>query len=99
MAKDGIHAVLVVLSVWKPFTKEQATTITSLWTLFGKKVADYMIVVFTGGDELEFCGKTLEDYVGDSEALKVFYTGNQSNKVMIASRLCWTYKNCFTNFV
>nr|GMD21633.1 immune-associated nucleotide-binding protein 9 [Ipomoea batatas] len=46
MAKDGIHAVLVVFSVRT------------------RKLADYMIVVFTGGDDLEENEETLEDYLG-----------------------------------
>lgn len=48
----------------------------------------YMIVVSTGRDKLEFIGKILKDYVGDSEALTTFYIGSQSNKVMITIIMC-----------
>ncbi|KAJ1392793.1 P-loop containing nucleoside triphosphate hydrolase [Sesbania bispinosa] len=64
LAKDGIHAVLVVFSVRTRFTQEEETALRSLQTLFGSKIVDYMIVVFTGGDELEDNDETLEDYLG-----------------------------------
>ncbi|KAM7465000.1 hypothetical protein LguiB_012562 [Lonicera macranthoides] len=63
MAKDGIHAALLVLSVRTRFSKEEEATIQSLQNFFGSKINDYMIVVFTGGDELED-DETLEDYLG-----------------------------------
>ena len=79
MAKDGIHAVLVVLSVRTRFSKEEAAAVNSLRTLFGNKITDYMIIVFTGGDELEFNEKTLEDYLGRDcpEPLRVFSAAYQ----------------------
>ncbi|KAJ6759635.1 hypothetical protein OIU79_024660 [Salix purpurea] len=64
MAKDGIHAVLIVFSVRTRFSKEEEAALRSLQTLFGSKILDYMIVVFTGGDELEDNDETLEDYLG-----------------------------------
>ncbi|KAM5574941.1 immune-associated nucleotide-binding protein 9-like [Rosa sericea] len=64
LAKDGIHAVLVVLSTKTRLSKEEESAIRSLETLFGSKIFEYMIVVFTGGDELEENDDTLEDYLG-----------------------------------
>ncbi|XP_058097666.1 immune-associated nucleotide-binding protein 9 [Magnolia sinica] len=64
LAKDGIHAVLVVFSVRTRFSKEEESAFESLRTFFGDKINDYMIVVFTGGDELEENDETLEDYLG-----------------------------------
>ncbi|GAU37927.1 hypothetical protein TSUD_269420 [Trifolium subterraneum] len=64
LAKDGIHAVIVVFSVRTRFTEEEQNALHSVQTLFGKKIADYMIVVFTGGDELEENGQTLAQYLG-----------------------------------
>ncbi|XP_021300099.1 immune-associated nucleotide-binding protein 9-like [Herrania umbratica] len=64
LAKDGIHAVLVVFSVRTRFSKEEEAALRSLQTLFGSKIVDYMIVVFTGGDELADNEETLEDYLG-----------------------------------
>ncbi|RHN59512.1 putative P-loop containing nucleoside triphosphate hydrolase [Medicago truncatula] len=62
-AKDGIHAILVVLSVRSRFSEEEENALCSLQTLFGSKIFDYMIVVFTGGDVLENDGDTLDDYL------------------------------------
>ncbi|XP_019461220.1 PREDICTED: immune-associated nucleotide-binding protein 9 [Lupinus angustifolius] len=64
MAKDGIHAVLVVFSVRTRFTQEEEAALRSLQTLFGDKIVNYMIVVFTGGDALEDDEETLDDYLG-----------------------------------
>ncbi|XP_059630289.1 immune-associated nucleotide-binding protein 9-like [Cornus florida] len=64
MAKDGIHAVLVVLSVKGRFSKEEAASLRSLRTFFGTKINDYMIIVFTNGDSLEEESETLQDYLG-----------------------------------
>ncbi|XP_076959266.1 immune-associated nucleotide-binding protein 9-like [Bidens hawaiensis] len=72
MARDGIHVVLVVLTVRNRFSKEEEAAISSLRTLFGSKINDYMIVVFTGGDELEENEQTLEEFLNDCpESLKV----------------------------
>lgn len=77
MAEDGIHAFLVALSIKRCFSAEEAAIFNSLKTLFGNKITDYMIIVFTAGDELEYHRNTLEDYLGHAcpEPLKVFYAG------------------------
>ncbi|XP_041004393.1 immune-associated nucleotide-binding protein 9-like [Juglans microcarpa x Juglans regia] len=74
LAKDGIHAVLIVFSVRTRFSQEEEAAIRSLQTLFGSRIVDYMIVVFTGGDELEDNEETLDDYLGREcpEPLKEF---------------------------
>ncbi|XP_075480833.1 immune-associated nucleotide-binding protein 9-like isoform X2 [Primulina tabacum] len=64
MAKDGIHAVLVVLSVRSRFSREEEAAIESLRKFFGSKISDYMIIVFTGGDDLDEDDDTLDDYLG-----------------------------------
>ncbi|KAK3038247.1 hypothetical protein RJ639_030856 [Escallonia herrerae] len=58
MAKDGIHAIL------GRFSEGEAAALCSLRTFFGNKIYDYMIVVFTGGVDLEENEETLEDYLG-----------------------------------
>ncbi|BAT92815.1 Immune-associated nucleotide-binding protein [Vigna angularis] len=65
MAKDGIHAILMVFSVKTRFSEEEQATFLALQALFGHKIVDYMIVVFTGGDELEENDLTFEDYIGN----------------------------------
>ncbi|CAL9109947.1 unnamed protein product [Musa acuminata var. zebrina] len=64
LAKDGIHAILVVFSVRSRFSPDEEAAIESLKTFFGEKILDYMIVVFTGGDDLESHGQTLGDFIG-----------------------------------
>lgn len=73
LAEGGIHAVLLVLSVRGRLTEEERSTLWFLQTLFGSKIADYMIIVFTGGDELEEIEETLEEYLAQAcpEFLKV----------------------------
>ncbi|XP_026432123.1 immune-associated nucleotide-binding protein 9-like isoform X1 [Papaver somniferum] len=52
LAKDGIHGFILVCSIKTRFTVEEETVIQSLGKIFGEKIFDYMVVVFTGGDEL-----------------------------------------------
>jgi len=63
LAKDGVHAVLFVLSVRNRYTPEEAAALQTLQMLFGEKILNYMVVIFTGGDELEENEETLEDYL------------------------------------
>ncbi|XP_076910972.1 immune-associated nucleotide-binding protein 9-like [Bidens hawaiensis] len=71
MAREGIHAVLVVFSVCSRFSEEERTVRSGLVGLFGSKIYEYMIIVFTGGDELEEDEKSLEDFLsGCSGPLK-----------------------------
>jgi hypothetical protein len=76
LAKDGVHGVLLVLSIKSRFTAEEATTLETLQMLFGEKIVNYMVVVFTAGDELDENEQTLEDYLRESPpALQVcFFT-------------------------
>ncbi|EOA39077.1 hypothetical protein CARUB_v10011756mg [Capsella rubella] len=62
IAKNGIHAILLVLSV-RDCLRGDAKVLSHLQTLFGSKIANYMIIVFTGGDELEENEMTLEEYL------------------------------------
>ncbi|KAJ1279527.1 hypothetical protein BS78_04G162800 [Paspalum vaginatum] len=50
MAKDGIHAVLMVFSAINRFSHEDASTIETIKGFFGEKIVDHMILVFTYGD-------------------------------------------------
>ncbi|XP_015168408.1 protein AIG1-like [Solanum tuberosum] len=63
LAMDGIHAVLLVLSVRTRFSREELAAIQSFQEFFGEKIRDYMIVVFTGGDELEDSDESLKYYL------------------------------------
>ncbi|KAK4719010.1 hypothetical protein R3W88_017348 [Solanum pinnatisectum] len=83
LAEDGIHAVLLVLSVRNRFSKEQQAAVQSFQEFFGGKISDYMIVVFTGGDDLEDHDVTLDDYLGSDcpEPLKCFLTTRLKTKL------------------
>ncbi|KAL8482459.1 hypothetical protein ACS0TY_028579 [Phlomoides rotata] len=62
LAKNRLHAVLVVLSARTRFSHEEVSVIESLKQFFGGKICDYMILVFAHGDAL---GKmSLADYLG-----------------------------------
>ena len=37
--------------------------VDTLRTIFGDKVMNYMIIVFTGGDDLEADGLTIDDFL------------------------------------
>jgi hypothetical protein len=70
----GVHAVLVVFSVRNRFSEEEVAAVRSLQTIFGSRILDYIIVVFTGGDEFEDNDETFEDYLGSggpADPLKV----------------------------
>lgn len=62
LAENGIHAILLVFSVRDRITKDEKV-FSHLQTLFGSRIANYMIIVFTGDDELEENEETLEDYL------------------------------------
>lgn len=67
---DGIDAVLVVLSTASRFSDEEDATIRTLEKLFVNRIYNYMILVFTGGDDIP----SLPHYLGSScpEKLKKF---------------------------
>lgn len=62
LAEEGLHVVVLVLSVKNRITLEEENTLSTLQVLFGSEIVKYMIVLFTGGDELEANNQTLDDY-------------------------------------
>ncbi|KAL9667433.1 hypothetical protein QQ045_001791 [Rhodiola kirilowii] len=64
LAEGGIHAVLVVFSIRTRFSKEEEATLQSLKALFGSEIVNYMILIFTGGDDLEDMDETMDEYLG-----------------------------------
>jgi hypothetical protein len=50
MAKDGIHAVLMVFSATSQFSREDSSIIETIKVFFGEKIIDHMMLVFTYGD-------------------------------------------------
>ncbi|XP_019094862.1 PREDICTED: immune-associated nucleotide-binding protein 8-like [Camelina sativa] len=45
-------------------SQEEEMVLSTLQVLFGSKIVDYLIIVFTGGDVLEEDGMTLQEYLG-----------------------------------
>jgi len=87
LAKDGLHGVLLVLSVKNRFTTEETATLETLQTLFGEKILNYIVVAFTGGDELEETEQTLEEYLRQSSpALQNLVRQCNDRKVLFDNR-------------
>lgn len=86
LAKDGVHALLMVLSVRNRFTDEEIAAVESLQTIFGEKVVNYMIVVFTGGDDLE--DESLDDFLeqGAPAYLRKFLEKCGDRKVLFENK-------------
>ncbi|KAI3966391.1 hypothetical protein MKW92_046920 [Papaver armeniacum] len=63
LAKNGIHAFLLVFSIRTRFSQEEEAALEYM-RHFGDRINEYMIVVFTGGDELLDHEVTLTEYLG-----------------------------------
>ncbi|KAL2643305.1 hypothetical protein R1flu_010892 [Riccia fluitans] len=88
LAKDGVHGLLLVLASRNRFTPEEEAAVETIQTIFGDKVVNYMIVLFTGGDDLEESGQTLDDYLseGAPEFLKSFVKKCGNRKILFDNK-------------
>ncbi|CAH2035282.1 unnamed protein product, partial [Thlaspi arvense] len=87
LAEEGLHAVVLVLSVRTRITKEEEDSLCTLQVIFGARILDYLIVVFTGGDELDSNNQTLETYLQECpEFLKNIFRLCGHRKVLFDNR-------------
>ncbi|KAJ4828466.1 hypothetical protein Tsubulata_031333 [Turnera subulata] len=89
MAKEGIHAFLLVLSARNRFTEEEQAAIKTLRTLFGSTIIDYMIIVFTGGDELEYNDESFDEMLSEEycpKPLKEILTMCKNRRVLFDNK-------------
>ena len=100
MAKDGIHAVLVVVSLSSRISLEEAATVETLQKLFGDKITKYMIMVFTGGDDFEEDEVNFDDYLSRSESIKVGVLSDLVILMNLSLTILWSVLLCIrSNFV
>lgn len=90
LVKEGIHAVLLVFSAKNRFTQEEEATLKTLQNLFGCKIVDYAIIVFTGGDEFDDDdddSSTFDDYLlGCPVALKDILAACKGRQVLFDNK-------------
>jgi hypothetical protein len=65
LSSPGPHAIVFVTRIGR-YTNEERKTIQFFVDQFGVGMYKYMIVLFTGGDDLKADGITLEEFIRDS---------------------------------
>ncbi|XP_061114990.1 GTPase IMAP family member 9-like [Conger conger] len=70
LSQPGPHVFLLVIGINTRYTTEEKETIEHFERMFGEMVKPYTIVLFTGMDELEYGGETLEERLSRDEQFR-----------------------------
>lgn len=62
LVSPGIHAIVLVVQVGR-FTEEDRKTVDFFMNVFGKDLKDFLVIVFTDKDRLEYANMTIDDFV------------------------------------
>ncbi|CAJ1053252.1 GTPase IMAP family member 9-like [Xyrichtys novacula] len=68
-ASPGPHVFLVVIRLGR-YTEEEKQTVQRIQEIFGQAADRYSMVLFTGGDELDKEGKTIEGFLAECPDLQ-----------------------------
>ena len=60
---EGLHAIILTLSTRNRFNEEEMGVVASLLDIFGERLLDHVVVVFTNGDHLEDERVTFEEFL------------------------------------
>ncbi|MBN3299770.1 GIMA8 GTPase, partial [Amia calva] len=67
LSSPGPHVLLLVLQLGR-YTEEERRAVSIIQQIFGEEATRYMIVLFTGGDQLE--NTTIEQFIGADQDLQ-----------------------------